>query len=35
MLSVGAEDLRALEDAAESFTNRWAGYGKVEFIGAA
>ncbi len=33
--SVGVKDLRALEDAAESFTNQWAGTNKAEFIGAA
>lgn len=35
MASLGIKDLRALEDAAESFTNTWAGYSKAEFIGAA
>ncbi len=35
MSSLGAKDLKALEDAAESFTNQWAGYSKAEFIGAA
>jgi TP901 family phage tail tape measure protein len=35
MASLGTKDLRALEDAAESFTNVWAGYAKAEFIGAA
>ncbi|MCK7511759.1 MAG: hypothetical protein MZV70_52090 [Desulfobacterales bacterium] len=35
MASLGTKDLRALEDAAESFTNTWAGYSKAEFIGAA
>lgn len=35
MVSVGTRDLRSLEDAAEAFTNRWAGYNKAEFIGAA
>jgi len=33
--SVGVKDLRALEDAAESFTNQWAGTTKAEFIAAA
>jgi hypothetical protein len=33
--SVGVKDLRALEDAAESFTNQWAGSTKAEFITAA
>ena len=35
MASLGIKDLRALEDAAESFTNSWAGYSKAEFISAA
>ena len=35
MASLGIKDLRALEDASESFTNTWAGYSKAEFIGAA
>ena len=35
MSSLGTKDLRTLEDAAESFTNQWAGYSKAEFIGAA
>jgi len=35
MASLGIRDLRALEDAAESFTNAWAGYSKAEFISAA
>ncbi len=35
MASLGTKDLRALEDAAESFTNQWAGASKAEFIGAA
>ncbi|HUT54401.1 MAG TPA: phage tail tape measure protein [bacterium] len=35
MASLGTKDLRALEDAAESFTNTWAGSSKAEFIGAA
>jgi len=35
MASLGTKDLRTLEDAAESFTNTWAGYSKAEFIGAA
>ena len=30
--SLGVKDLRAIEDAAESFTNTWAGSGKAEFI---
>jgi len=34
MASLGTKDLRALEDAAESFTNTWAGSSKAEFIGA-
>ncbi len=33
--SVGVKDFRAMEDAAESFTNTWAGTCKAEFIGAA
>jgi len=35
MASLGIKDLRALEDAAEDFTNSWAGYSKAEFISAA
>jgi phage-related protein len=35
MASVGAKDLNALEDAAESFTNLWSGYSKAGFITAA
>jgi len=35
MASLGTKDLRTLEDAAESFTNQWAGFSKAEFIGAA
>ncbi len=34
LASVGVRDLRAIEDAAESFTNQWAGTRKAEFIGA-
>ena len=30
--SLGVRDLRAIEDAAEAFTNTWAGSGKAEFI---
>ena len=30
--SLGVKDLRAIEDAAEAFTNTWAGSGKAEFI---
>ena len=30
--SLGVQDLRAIEDAAESFTNTWAGSSKAEFI---
>ncbi len=33
--SVGVKDFRAMEDAAESFTNTWAGTCKAEFITAA
>lgn len=33
--SVGVTDLKALENAAESFTNRWAGANKAQFINAA
>lgn len=35
LASVGVKDFRAMEDAAESFTNQWAGSSKAEFIGAA
>ena len=35
LASVGVKDFRAMEDAAESFTNKWAGTNKAEFIGAA
>ncbi|MHB9037086.1 MAG: phage tail tape measure protein [Armatimonadota bacterium] len=35
LASVGVKDFRAMEDAAESFTNKWAGTQKAEFIGAA
>ncbi len=35
LASVGVKDFRAMEDAAESFTNRWAGANKAEFITAA
>ena len=35
LASVGIKDFRAMEDAAESFTNQWAGSGKAEFITAA
>ena len=35
LASVGVKDFRAMEDAAESFTNQWAGASKAEFIGAA
>ena len=34
MASLGTKDLRTLEDAAESFSNQWAGASKAEFIGA-
>jgi TP901 family phage tail tape measure protein len=33
--SLGVKDLRAIEDAAESFTNKWSGSNKAEFITAA
>lgn len=33
MASLGIQDLQALEDATESFTNTWAGSNKAEFIG--
>lgn len=32
--SLGVEDLTAIEDAAESFTNKWSGANKADFIGA-
>jgi len=35
LASVGVKDFRAMEDAAESFTNKWAGTNKAEFITAA
>ncbi len=35
LASVGVKDFRAMEDAAESFTNQWAGTNKAEFISAA
>ena len=35
LASLGVKDLRAIEDAAESFTNTWAGSGKADFITAA
>lgn len=35
LASVGVKDFRAMEDAAESFTNQWAGSSKAEFITAA
>ena len=35
LASVGVKDFRAMEDAAESFTNQWAGTNKAEFITAA
>ncbi|MEN6521105.1 MAG: phage tail tape measure protein [Armatimonadota bacterium] len=35
LASVGVKDFHAMEDAAESFTNKWAGSSKAEFIGAA
>ena len=35
LASVGVKDFRAMEDAAESFTNQWAGTNKSEFITAA
>jgi len=34
LASLGVQDLRAIEDAAESFTNQWAGTGKAEYIAA-
>ena len=34
LASLGVRDLRAIENAAESFTNQWAGTSKAEFIGA-
>lgn len=33
--SVGVQKMQAIEDAAESFTNQWAGANKADFIGAA
>lgn len=35
LASLGVKDLQAIEDAAESFTNTWAGSTKAEFITAA
>ncbi len=35
LASLGVKDLRALEDAAESFTNQWSGSNKAQFISAA
>ncbi len=35
LASVGVKDFRAMEDAAESFTNQWAGTNKAELITAA
>lgn len=35
LASVGVKNFRAMEDAAESFTNQWAGTNKAEFITAA
>ena len=35
LASVGVKDFRAMEDAAESFTNKWSGTQKAEFITAA
>ena len=32
LASLGVQDLRSLEDAAESFTNQWAGTTKAQFI---
>ena len=34
LASLGVQDLRAIEDAAESFTNQWSGANKAEFIAA-
>jgi len=34
MASLGVKDLGAIEDAAESFSNQWAGANKAEFVGA-
>lgn len=34
LASLGVQNLRSIEDAAESFSNSWAGVGKTEFIGA-
>jgi TP901 family phage tail tape measure protein len=35
LASVGVVKMRAIEESAEGFTNRWAGANKAEFIGAA
>lgn len=35
LASVGIRDFKAMEDAAEAFTNQWAGASKSDFIGAA
>lgn len=32
LASLGVQDLRAIEDAAESFTNQWSGTNKADFI---
>ena len=32
LASLGVQDLRAIEDAAESFTNRWSGSNKAAFV---
>lgn len=34
LASLGVQDLNAIENAAESFTNQWAGANKADFIGA-
>lgn len=34
LASLGVQDLNAIEDAAESFSNSWAGTGKAQFVGA-
>ena len=34
LASLGVQDLRAIEDAAESFTNQWSGANKAAFVGA-
>jgi len=34
MASLGTKDLQTLEDAAEAFSNQWAGASKADFIGA-